>query len=108
MNFIASIAIVATGPLRAARGDDARGDVHLGQHPSTEDVAVGVDVGWPRHHAQDRLAHKIGHSLLLVVNARRRPPRHGRSALRNTSVISDVPSSTVNPTPSAVAMIRLA
>ena len=31
-------------PLGAARGDDARGDVHLAQHPAAEDVAVGVDV----------------------------------------------------------------
>ena len=56
MNFIASIATVATGPSRPARGDDAGGDVHLAQHPAAEDVAVGVDVGRPRHHPQDRRA----------------------------------------------------
>ena len=62
MNFIASIATVATGPLRPARGDDARGDVHLAQHPAAEDMAVGVDVARPGHHPQDRRALEIGHS----------------------------------------------
>ena len=28
----------------AARRDDARGDIHLAQHPAAEDMAVGVDV----------------------------------------------------------------
>ena len=61
MNSIASIATVATGPSRPARGDDAGGDVHLAQHPAAEDMAVGVDVGRPRHDAQDRHALKVGH-----------------------------------------------
>ena len=35
-------------PLRAPRGDDARRDVHLAQHPPAENMAVGVDVGRAR------------------------------------------------------------
>ncbi len=36
------------------RRDDARGYVHLREHPAAEDVAVRIDVAGPRHHPQDR------------------------------------------------------
>ena len=105
-NVIASIATVATGPSRAARRDDARGDIHLAQHPAAEDMAVGIDVGGRRHDAQNRHALEIGHGLSSLSLLR---PVAWSSwpldELRNASVINPVPSSTVSPTPSAVAII---
>ena len=69
MNSIASIATVATGAVRLARGDDAGGDVHLAEHPAAEDMAVGVDVAGPRHDPQDRLAASVVSRRRLLVAA---------------------------------------
>src|SRR6478735_10552398 len=96
--------------LGAARGDDACRNVHLAQYPAAEDVAVGVDVARPRHNPQNRhplaiVAHSSSLSLFDRVAASASWPLE---LLRKTSVISPVPSSTVSPMPSAVAMIRLA
>src|SRR3954469_25842996 len=93
----------------AARGDDTGRDVHLAQYPPAEDMAVGVDVAGAGHHPQDGRALEVGHSLSLsswtLCAAASSWPLE---LLRKTSVISPVPTRTVSPIPSAVAMIRLA
>src|SRR6185369_8807741 len=94
-------------PLGAARSDDARCNVHLRQHPAAEDVAVGVDVAWTGNDAQDgrplEITHSASFSSWIWGAAASSWPL---SALRNTRVISAVPSRTVSPAPSAVARIR--
>ena len=49
--------------VRPYPGNDSRGDVHLAQNPAAKDMAVGIDVGRARHHAQDRLAIEVDHSV---------------------------------------------
>src|SRR6185369_11074726 len=92
------------GTLGSARRDDAGRNVHLAQHPAAEDMAVGVDVARSRHHAQDGHALAIAHSCSLSSSIWG-GSSYPLSALRKTSVINAVPSSTVRPAPSAVAMI---
>ena len=88
----------------AARGDDARGDVHLAQHPAAEDMAVGVDVARAGDDAQDGAAMGFGHCSSLSDRAAPASASWPLLLLRKISVISAVPSRTVRPMPSAVAM----
>ena len=51
--------------LRALRGDAAAGEIHLGEQPAAEDVAVGVGVAGHRNGAQGRLGRpRMGGGLL--------------------------------------------
>jgi len=60
-------------PSPALRRQTASGEIHLGEQPSAEDVAVWVGVGWHRDDAHQRQGRRKPRGLVS-----RRPPFHCR------------------------------
>ena len=56
MNFMASIAIVTTRPIRPFGGRDAARLIHAAQHPAAEDVAIRVGVARHRDNPHGQFA----------------------------------------------------
>jgi hypothetical protein len=84
------------------RGDAAR-DIHLAKYPAAEDMAVGVDVAWAGHDAQDRFASWSVNGLILFESAGFLVVTAAR--LRKARLINAPRASTERPAPSAVAII---
>jgi hypothetical protein len=63
-----------------AAGQHGAGQVHLGHDPAAEDVAVGVDVGRQRHHAQ----HQFG-AVGQAAGSHHGVGQGGRSGMGKTS-----------------------